>query len=281
MCAAWFRVSSTKIVLAIVMNNLRQRQVDKETIVIIIPTYNEGLVIQETIHQVMSIVGELRDYQVSILIFDSASTDDTQDKVRALQVIYHERLFLQTELQKTGLGAAYLQAMQFAFHTLMADIIVEFDADLSHQPKYLPLLFEALQENDVAIGSRYVRGGRIPRNWGVHRKFLSVLGNYVARVILSFKYKDFTSGFRATRRHILIDVLPTHFLSNHYAYKLHLLWILHQNKAKICEVPIHFIDREKGVSKLPANSIMDSLRVIGTLRFAEMRRGIRRLLVGG
>ena len=248
----------------------------KERIVIIIPTYNEGLVIEETIDQVIKVIGQLPQYQVSILIFDSASTDDTQDKVRALQAIYHEQLFLQTEPKKTGLGSAYLQAIRFAFDTLQADIIVEFDADLSHQPKYLPLLFDALKDNDVAIGSRYVRGGSIPHDWGIHRKFLSVLGNYIARAVLSFKYKDFTSGFRATRRSILINALPKHFLSNHYAYKLHLLWILHQNKAKICEIPIDFIDREKGVSKLPANSIMDLLRVIFTLRWIE----IRRLLVG-
>ena len=163
-----------------------------------------------------------------------------------------------------------MQAMRHALEQLHADIIVEFDADLSHQPQYLISLLDALKQYDVAIGSRYVRGGAIPNNWGLHRKILSVLGNYVARIILTMRYKDFTSGFRATRRNVLLDVLPSHFLSNQYAYKLHLLWILHKSKAKICEVPIQFIDREKGVSKLPTNSINDSLRVIFTLRFREM-----------
>ncbi len=244
----------------------------KEKAVIIIPTYNESLVIQETIHQVMHVIEQQDHYDVSVLVFDSASTDDTQNKVRSLQAEYHLRLFLQTEPKKTGLGSAYLQAMRFAFNTLHADIIIEFDADLSHQPKYLLPMLEALKENDVAIGSRYVSGGSIPSNWGLHRKFLSVLGNYVARLVLSFKYKDFTSGFRATHRRVLVDVLPKHFLSNHYAYKLHLLWILHQNKARICEIPIDFIDREKGLSKLPANSIIDSLRVVFTLRLLEIKR---------
>jgi dolichol-phosphate mannosyltransferase len=84
------------------------------------------------------------------------------------------------------------------------------------------------------------------------------------------KYKDFTSGFRATRRNALLKALPNAFLSNQYAYKLHLLWSLHQTQAIIKEVPIHFIDREKGLSKLPANSIHDSLSVIFKLRYANI-----------
>lgn len=250
--------------------------INKETVVIIIPTYNEGSVIQDTIHQVMAVVAPLSDYNTKILIFDSASTDETREKVETLQTNYVDRLYLKTEPYKTGLGSAYLQAMRFALDELKADIVVEFDADLSHQPKYLPLLFDALKSNDVAIGSRYVSGGSIPRNWGVHRKFLSILGNYVARMILSFKYKDFTSGFRATRASVLSAALPEKFLSNHYAYKLHLLWVLHQHCAKIHEVPIHFIDREKGTSKLPANSITDSLRVICMLRMMTLKNRFQR-----
>ncbi len=248
----------------------------KETAVIIIPTYNEGAVIQETIHQVMAVIAQLTDYDTKILIFDSASTDDTLGQVQLLQAVYPDRIYLKTEPYKTGLGSAYLQAMRFAIEILKADIVVEFDADLSHQPKYLPSLFDALKTNDVAIGSRYVRGGSIPKNWGLHRKFLSILGNYIARLLLSFRYKDFTSGFRATRAQILDEILPDRFLSNHYAYKLHLLWMLHQHRAKIHEVPIHFVDREKGSSKLPANSITDSLRVICTLRMMMLKTRLQR-----
>jgi len=243
----------------------------KEKIIIIIPTYNESLVIEDTIHQVFSVISHIKKRFVEILVFDSASTDSTQEKVRALQNQYGHALHLQTEKKKSGLGSAYMQAMRYAFQHLHADIIVEFDADLSHQPKYLIPLLEALNQYDVVIGSRYVRGGSIPKNWGIHRKFLSIIGNQVARLILTMQYKDFTSGFRATRRRVLEEVLPACFLSNHYAYKLHLLWLLHKNKAKIGEIPIEFIDREKGVSKLPTNSIIDSLRVIFTLRYREIK----------
>ena len=102
----------------------------------------------------------------------------------------------------------------------------------------------------------------------------------MARLLLTHKYKDFTSGFRATHRRVLAKALPDLFLSNQYAYKLHLFWLLHQNKARIHEYPIAFIDRQKGHSKLPANSIFDSLRVLFILRFRELKRYFGMCLVG-
>ncbi len=137
-----------------------------------------------------------------------------------------------------------------------------------------------MRTHDVVIGSRYIKGGSIPKNWALHRKLLSILGNVVARSILTPKYKDFTSGFRATHRRVLEKVLPEAFLSNQYAYKLQLLWLLHKNKSKICECPIEFIDRQQGVSKLPAYSIVDSLRVLFILRFRELQGYFKMCLVG-
>ena len=248
----------------------------KEKVIIIIPTYNEVLVIEETITQVFDATYSLADFDVFVLIFDSASDDNTQAKVTALCQKYSQ-LYLQTEPHKTGLGSAYAQAMRYALHHLHADIVVEFDADLSHQPKFLPPLLNCIKTCDVVIGSRYVKGGSIPDNWGVHRQLLSCIGNYIARAVLTLQYKDFTSGFRATRRDILLKVLPDQFLSTQYAYKLHLLWLLHQQKALIREIPIQFVDRKKGVSKLPTNSIHDALRVIFTLRYLEMKTWIKSL----
>jgi dolichol-phosphate mannosyltransferase len=106
------------------------------------------------------------------------------------------------------------------------------------------------------------------------------LGNIVARIALTPKYKDFTSGFRATHYLALNKALPEQFISNNYAYKLELLWALHQTKAKIIEYPIEFVDREQGQSKLPANSIFDSLRVLATLRFYELKSYISMCAVG-
>lgn len=244
-------------------------------VVIIIPTYNEALVIKNTLTQVFQATAHMQSMDIHVLIFDSASTDNTQTIVTELQPIY-PKLHLKTEPKKSGLGSAYLQAMRFALSTLHADIIVEFDADLSHQPKYLRPMLEKMHTHDVVIGSRYVPQGAIPQDWAWHRKCLSVLGNYVARAILTPKYKDFTSGFRATARTVLQQALPESFLSNHYAYKIELLWSLHQNKARICEYPIVFIDRTKGESKLPANSILDSLRVLFSLRLRQIKYHIKK-----
>jgi len=251
----------------------------KETVVIIIPTYNEAAVIDATITAVFDATKHIPDIDLHVLVFDSASTDDTPVIVRRMQASF-VRLHLQTEQQKSGLGSAYLQAMRYALDTLQADIVFEFDADLSHQPQYIAPMLQQLKTCDVVVGSRYVKNGSIPANWGWHRKLLSVLGNYVARVILTPAYKDFTSGFRATRKEALQCVLPKQWISNQYAYKLQLLWLLHQNRFKICEYPIVFIDRQKGISKLPANSIVDSLRVVLTLRFYAVRRYLKMCLVG-
>ncbi len=247
----------------------------KEKVVVIIPTYNEALVITETIHQVFAATQDLPGFSLEILIFDSASTDDTQSIVQGLMPQYAGKLHLQVEPYKTGLGSAYAQAMKHALEAFKADVVVEFDADLSHQPQYLAPMLALLKTCDVVIGSRYLAGGSIPANWGLQRKCLSVLGNQVARMALTRRYYDFTSGFRATRRAALLSTLPDRFYSDHYAYKLHLLWMLHKSKAHILEFPIQFIDREKGVSKLPANSIKDALRVIAKLRYVEAKRFLR------
>jgi dolichol-phosphate mannosyltransferase len=248
-------------------------------VIIIIPTYNEALTIENTIFQVFKSCAAIPNKEIHILIFDSASTDDTQKIILDLQ-INHPNLHLKTEPKKSGLGSAYLQAMRFALSDLSADIIFEFDADLSHQPKYIAPMLEAMETHDVVLGSRYVPGGEIPSDWGWHRKVLSKLGNYIARFILTPKYKDFTTGFRATRRDVLIKILPHKFISNQFAYKLELLWLLHKNKSKIREYPIAFVDRKDGLSKLPTNSIIDALKVIFTLRLRAFKPYFKMCLVG-
>lgn len=250
-----------------------------EKVVIIIPTYNEAEGIEETIHQVFASTKNNPDFEVYVLVFDSASSDGTYALVTQLQATY-QNLILQSESEKTGLGSAYLQAMRYALNELNADVVVEFDADLSHQPKYLNGMLDKIKTCDVVVGSRYIKGGSIPSDWGWQRKFLSIAGNYVARLCLTQKYKDFTSGFRATRRYVLFKSLPSSFISNAYAYKVELLWRLHKNKANIVEYPIDFIDRKKGHSKLPANSIVDTLRVLMTLRLHKYRTYIRMCVVG-
>ncbi len=242
----------------------------KERVVIIIPTYNESQNIQETITQLYQTIQNIHTVEIQVLIFDSHSTDNTRALVHALQTQYSDLYFME-EPKKTGLGSAYFQAMNHALTHMHADIVMEFDADLSHQPKYIAPMLTLLRAHDVVIGSRYVPHGSLPEHWGYRRKCLSILGNYTARLFLTAKYNDFTSGFRATRRNFLQKSLQEGFASNHYAYKLHLLWSLHCHGARIVEYPIDFIDRVKGYSKLPSNSIFDALRVIFLLRYRQLK----------
>ncbi|MFZ4076377.1 MAG: glycosyltransferase family 2 protein [Legionellaceae bacterium] len=247
--------------------------------VIIIPTYNEAAIIESTLLEVFQVTKDVKDHDIHVLVFDSASTDATPARVQALQTTY-PRLHFRSEDKKTGLGSAYHQAMLIALDEMSADIVFEFDADLSHQPCYLLPMLERMTTADVVMGSRYIPGGSIPKDWGFHRKLFSIVGNWVARSVLTFKYKDFTSGFRATRGTMLKRALYPAFISNHYAYKLELLWRLHQMRARIIEYPIVFIDRTKGESKLPTNSMGDALHVIFKLRYHEMKRYLKMCMVG-
>jgi dolichol-phosphate mannosyltransferase len=238
-------------------------------VVIIIPTYNEEGNIEKTIHEVFLACATISNTSIHILIFDSQSKDATTSIVSRLQPEY-PTLHLEIEPEKTGLGSAYWKAMHYSLDNLKADVVIEFDADLSHPPKALPEMLRLIDSYDVVLGSRYVKNGGISANWPWYRLWLSKLGNYVARFFLNWKYRDFTSGFRATRGVFLKRALPKQFISNHYAYKIELLWLLIQNRAKIIEYPFVFSDRTLGESKLPKNSILDSLYVVLLLRFRKI-----------
>ena len=252
----------------------------KQHVIIIIPTYNEGETLGQTIDNLNIIISKITDFSVDILVFDSKSQDNTVNIVKIAQKQY-KNIHLREEPQKTGLGSAYTQAMQIAMDELNADIIFEFDADGSHQPKYIPEMLDKIKQGaDVVVGSRYVKGGTMPKDWGFHRKLLSWGGNIIARSVLSPKYRDLTSGFRASKTSFLRKIDLNKILSKDYAYKLHIFWALHELGAKIIEHPIDFIDREHGQSKLPKNSIKDSLRVVFTLRLRKLKRFIKMGFIG-
>jgi len=135
---------------------------------------------------------------------------------------------------------------------------------------------------DVVVGSRYVPGGSMPDNWGINRKLISYFGNFIARSVLwAWQYKDMTSGFRVTKTEWLKQIDLDNLLSRQFAYKIHLYYALHRLGAKIVEFPIDFIDRSKGKSKFPRNNIIDSLRVVFTLRWRQNEKLFKVLLVGG
>jgi len=250
--------------------------------VIIIPTYNERENISAVLEKLEAIFKDCpKNFSMHILVVDDTSPDGTGGIVKQKGKQY-SNIHLLVNAKKEGLGAAYIKGMNYAIDKLEADLVFEFDADGSHQPKYIPLMLVEINKGaDVVVGSRYVSGGSMPKDWGLNRKIISYLGNLIARtVFFTFQYHDMTSGFRVSKTEFLRKIDLNNLLSKQYAYKIHLYYALHKARAKILEYPIDFIDRSKGKSKFPKNNIKDSLRVVFTLRYKENERFIKVCLVG-
>ena len=171
--------------------------------VVIIPTYNEKGNVERIIPAIEEVFKEIKNYEMEILIADDSSPDGTGEIVKGLMDKYKNLHLLVG--QKKGFGAAYLRAMTYAVDELKADVVFEMDADFFHDPKKIPdFLAEIDKGNDFVIGTRYSKGGSIPSNWGIHRKFMSVVGNFIIRTILMrFAIHDWTGGYRAIRKKFL------------------------------------------------------------------------------
>lgn len=252
-------------------------------LVVIIPTYNEKDNIGGTVDNLIKALAHIpARHQAEILVIDDNSPDGTAEIVKQKAKL-EPRIKLLPNRHKAGLGAAYIKAFRYAIVKLGADAVFEYDADGSHQPKYIPGMVGELDKGaDVVVGSRYAPGGSMPDNWGWNRKLISYFGNFIARSILwTWQYKDMTSGFRLTRTSFLKQVDLEGLLSKQFAYKIHLYYALHRLGAKIVEFPIDFIDRSLGKSKFPRNNIIDSLRVVFTLRWIQNQKLFQVMIVGG
>jgi len=254
----------------------------KQKVVITIPTYNEKENIESTIKDLQAVFSKVpSDYEMHVLVVDDTSPDGTADIVRKISK-KDKNIHLLINPEKKGLGAAYIKGIEYAISKLGADLVFEFDADGSHRPKYIPGMLEEISKGaDAVVGSRYVPGGSMPDDWGIDRKLVSYFGNLIARgVLFTFQYKDMTSGFRVSKVKYLKQIDLKNLLSMQYAYKIHLYYALHKLGAKIVEYPIDFIDRAKGKSKFPKNNVMDSLRVVFTLRYRENEKFLKVCVVG-
>lgn len=244
-----------------------------EKVIIIIPTYNEKENIAAIIPKIFAITDKISQYQVEILIVDDKSPDKTYEEAAKLQKKY-PKLHLLINPTKGGLGNAYLKGMNKAFNELKADYIFEFDADGSHDPASLPLFFAQLAAGyDFVIGGRYKNGGSIDPNWPLLRKFYSIFGNIVIMCVLTdFRIRDWTSGYRALSREVYQAVVPE-LKGERFSGYTWQIGFLHQavrKKFKITEVPINFIDRKIGQSKLGSEYIKNTLLYIFKARFEEI-----------
>lgn len=238
--------------------------------VMVVPTYNES-------ENIDWIVGRLRAAQpgVDILIVDDNSPDGTGEIADRLAAS-DETISVVHRSEKAGLGAAYLNGFDVALKAGY-DVIGEMDADGSHQPEQLQRLLDALHAADLVIGSRYVPGGSVV-NWPVRRLILSRGGNLYVRLLLGIKVKDATAGFRLFRRATLERIDLTTVRSTGYVFQTDLAYRTVSRGMRVTEVPIEFIERERGDSKMSGQVATESLKLITRwglserLKHARLRR---------
>ncbi len=251
-------------------------------IVVILPTYNE----RENVKKLIPLLEEeifpqIHHHDIQLLVVDDNSPDGTADEVKAFLEKWKNIHLLSGE--KKGLGAAYVRGMHYAMDKMHADAVMEFDSDFQHDPHDIPRLVNAMDEGaDYVIGSRYVPGGGIPKEWGIHRKIISKFGGLFAQIVLwRFNVHDMTSGFKLTKTSFLKNVDLDHLYSKYYAYKMHILHDVLRQGAKVTEVPIIFYERKEGSSKITRKDLFDSFWVVIRLRLRDSARFIKFLFVGG
>ncbi len=251
-------------------------------IVIVIPTYNESQNIGRLIPLLIDQFQKFPQHNFDVLVVDGNSPDGTGQVVKDLATRF-KNIHLLLEEKKAGLGAAYIFGFSYALRQFDAEAIVEMDADLQHSPEdFSKMLIEFDKGADYVLGSRYIQGGSIPKEWAFYRKFLSIGGNIFTRIVLGiFNVSDFTTGFKISRVRGFLDKIDlTAINSSGFAYKMDLLFKMHKLGAKIKEVPITFGLRDRGDSKMEKDNAIDSLKVVLGIRLKESQSLIKFLLVG-
>ena len=217
---------------------------------VIVPTYNERANLVPLLERLLAIP-DLR-----VLIVDDASPDGTGQVADAYAAANRARVQVLHRTGKRGLGLSYIDGMYVALRT-DATHICQMDADLSHNPADVPRLLHAAEQADFVIGSRYVAGGRI-ENWPLHRRMLSAFANRYIRAITRLAIRDCTSGFRCWRREALERLPLASIRSDGYAFIVELAWEASRAGLRCAEVPITFVERREGASKLSSGVIMES-----------------------
>jgi dolichol-phosphate mannosyltransferase len=241
-------------------------------VIMVIPTFNEALNIEW-------IVGRLRTAQpdVDLMIVDDNSPDGTGEIADQLAAADSQiRVVHRTE--KAGLGAAYLHGFREAL-AAGYDVVGEMDADGSHQPEQLHLLLTALADADLVIGSRWVPGGSVV-NWPKSREVLSRGGNLYVRMLLGSKVRDATAGYRLFRRTTLERIDLESVQSAGYVFQTDLAWRTQKAGLRVAEVPIEFIERVRGDSKMSGGVASESLKRITRWGLHERRSQIREAIQG-
>ncbi|MCX6295620.1 MAG: polyprenol monophosphomannose synthase [Bacteroidetes bacterium] len=233
---------------------------------VIIPTYNEKENVERMIRKVFSLT-----FPFHVLIVDDGSPDGTADIVKRLMTEFQGRLFIEERKGKSGLGTAYIHGFKWALEKNY-EYIFEMDCDFSHNPDDLIRLREAAVNGaDVAIGSRYVKGGKI-ENWPKGRVLMSYYASVYVRMVLWVPIYDTTAGFKCYRRRVLeqIDFNAIKFVG--YAFQIEMKYLAYKLGFKLVEVPITFTDRIEGVSKMSKGIFKEAFWGVLQMRFKNISK---------
>jgi dolichol-phosphate mannosyltransferase len=231
---------------------------------VVIPTYDEA-------DNIVAVLDRVRRAapQADVLVVDDLSPDGTGDLVRGYART-DSAVHLLVGSGKAGLGAAYRTGFRWALDRGYA-AVVQMDADLSHPPERVPALLEGLEDHDVVVGSRYVAGGAVS-HWPWSRRLVSRGGNAYARLVLGLPVHDVTAGFKAFRRDALVTIGALDSVSDGYCFQVENTWQAARSGLRIAEVPITFVDRTQGESKMSAAIALEAMRRVLVWRWELVRR---------
>lgn len=233
----------------------------KKTLVII-PTYDERTNIQNMIHSIIELLPE-----INILVVDDNSPDGTGDYVKELSEKDDRINVLQRE-GKMGLGTAYVDGFKYMLKNGY-DYAIQMDADFSHDPKELPVFLNKIEHHDLLIGSRYIQGVNVI-NWPMKRLLLSYFANIYTKVITGMPVKDATGGFKCFKRKVLESINLDNIKSNGYAFQIEMNFKTYKNGFNIKEIPIIFMDRVEGTSKMSKKIVREAVTMVWKLRFKSI-----------
>ena len=235
--------------------------------IIIIPTYNEKENVEKIIRAIFALSGEYH-----IIIIEDGSPDGTGNIVRNLQKEFPERLFMIERAGKQGLGTAYITGFKWAVEKKY-DYIFEMDADFSHNPEDVPRLYAACAEDgaDLSIGSRYCNGISVI-NWPIGRVIMSYFASVFVRKVLAMKIYDATAGFKCYRRKVLETIDLDKIRMKGYGFQIEMKYTAYKLGFRITEVPIIFVDRKEGTSKMSSSIFGEAFWGVLKMRFRKIRK---------
>jgi len=227
---------------------------------VIVPTYNERFNIARLIPAILA-----QDPSLEILVVDDASPDGTGAIVDGIAT-HNPRVHVIHREGKLGLGTAYIAGFRWALERKY-DLVFEMDADFSHNPERLPEFLEAIRESDVVLGSRYQDGHVNVVNWPMSRLFLSYAANIYARFVTGLPIFDTTGGFKCFRRNVLESIDLNSVKSNGYAFQIEMSYRAWKRGFRLLEIPIIFVDRTEGVSKMSKKIVREAIWMVWRLRW--------------